>query len=1144
MIGRVTAARLVLVTAAPLFLAAGVLIEGRAHASESPEHPAVETLLRQGRYADAAESAQAAYEAAAGAHGQDAPATADALDRLVDVLCRTGRGVEPRTRTLAERAVAMRRADPRGDEAGLAASLANLGVIQSAAAEFRPAQDNLEQALALRVKTAGPGAVVVAVVKERLGALLANAGNSARAKQLLAESVTALERDPQANGAELAASLTTLGGFLTNRGDLGGARDALGRALEIRTALYGPDHPETAATLFRQAFLKRKEGDPVAALDLARKVLAVRLAKLPPESPEIAAALGLSADLRFDRGDVPGARADAERALALRRAALGDGHPVVATSMKLLAGILSATGDYAGARPLFERSLAMERATLGPDHPQVALTLDSLGDVLSGIGDWPAAQSEYEQAVAIAERALPPEHPQRTQIVADLANVLAQAGREAEGRARLEAALASLQRVLGENHPQVGIVLHQLAASCERTGDDERGAEMALRAQSIFAAAFGPESEAVGKVLNVLGTIRRGQGRYAEAGDLLEHAVTIFEKALGPDHRQVGETLIELGLTRWSAGSPGPALACALRASRIRREELHNASGYLSEREALRYRALSDSALDLALSYLAARPANEPAPAADVERVWDEVVRSRAQVLDEVASRHRLALESGTPQGRALIAALEEARTRLARLAVAVYGAGNGEVGPGDLDRSRREKEDAERALAAWSAVTRESESLREVGGRQVGEALPPRSVLVSYVRYGRYAAPDPASRGGAGAARGAGTDPGAAAHTPAYLALVVRPPALEPEVVPLGDAATIDALVADWRKEASAPPADAGDAARYRGAAERLARSVWRPIAPRLKDVGLVLIVPDGALQFVSWNALPNGSGAFVGEGTARIHLLSAERDIVRAAVRTPPGRGLLALGGPDFDAGSAAAPASGRPAPPCAVEAPRFAPLPSAAAEAADVGRLWDERRPRAPNPEDASVILAGDRATEDSFRARAPGRRIIHLATHGYFLQEACHGAGADDALLRAGLALAGANRAWGPSRLDGARDGLLSAEEIASIDLRGVEWAVLSACGSSMGSVQAGEGVVGLRRAFEIAGARTLITSLWSLDDHTARQWIDALYEARLKGASTAAAVRAAGLTILRARRRAHLVDHPYYWAPFVAAGDWR
>src|SRR5262249_45996175 len=192
---------------------------------------------------------------------------------------------------------------------------------------------------------------------------------------------------------------------------------------------------------------------------------------------------------------------------------------------------------------------------------------------------------------------------------------------------------------------------------------------------------------------------------------------------------------------------------------------------------------------------------------------------------------------------------------------------------------------------------------------------------------YGRYAAPDAASGAGAGAGSGAAQNP------PAYMALVLHPPVEEPEVLPVGDAATIDALVAEWRKEASAPPSGAEDAARYRAAAEKLARSVWRPIAARLKDVDLILIVPDGALQFVSWDALPNGSGAYVGEGSARIHLLSAERDVVRARAPAPPGRGLLALGGPDFDAGGpvpAPTPATttiARPLSGCAGETPRFA-------------------------------------------------------------------------------------------------------------------------------------------------------------------------------------------------------------------------
>jgi hypothetical protein len=142
-----------------------------------------------------------------------------------------------------------------------------------------------------------------------------------------------------------------------------------------------------------------------------------------------------------------------------------------------------------------------------------------------------------------------------------------------------------------------------------------------------------------------------------------------------------------------------------------------------------------------------------------------------------------------------------------------------------------------------------------------------------------------------------------------------------------------------------------------------------------------------------------------------------------------------------------------------------------------------------------------------------------------------------------LLRSGLALAGADRR--EQTAEGEDDGILTAEEIAAMDLSGVEWAVLSACDTGLGEVEAGEGVVGLRRAFQIAGVRTLIMSLWSVDDESTRRWMTALYDARLrKGMSTAESVRHATLSVLNARREADLSTHPFHWAAFVAAGDWR
>ena len=88
-------------------------------------------------------------------------------------------------------------------------------------------------------------------------------------------------------------------------------------------------------------------------------------------------------------------------------------------------------------------------------------------------------------------------------------------------------------------------------------------------------------------------------------------------------------------------------------------------------------------------------------------------------------------------------------------------------------------------------------------------------------------------------------------------------------------------------------------------------------------------------------------------------------------------------------------------------------------------------------------------------------------------------------------------------------NGEEDGILTAEEIAAMDLNGVEWAVLSACDTGIGPVRAGEGVFGLRRAFQVAGVRTLIMSLWEVEDQSARRWMTTLYDARfVKGLNTA------------------------------------
>jgi CHAT domain-containing protein len=184
------------------------------------------------------------------------------------------------------------------------------------------------------------------------------------------------------------------------------------------------------------------------------------------------------------------------------------------------------------------------------------------------------------------------------------------------------------------------------------------------------------------------------------------------------------------------------------------------------------------------------------------------------------------------------------------------------------------------------------------------------------------------------------------------------------------------------------------------------------------------------------------------------------------------------------------------------------------------------------------------------------------VLHVATHGFFLTPgrsldagssefgvggwtgAERSVSADNPLLLSGLVLAGANSRLTADVAD-AEDGLLVAEEIASLDLRGVEWAVLSACETAVGEFVPGEGIVGLQRAALGAGVRTVVMSLWRVDDAATRDWIEHLYRARLaRRSSTIEAVRQANRDVIAARRSAKSSTHPFYWGAFVAAGDWR
>jgi CHAT domain-containing protein len=654
-----------------------------------------------------------------------------------------------------------------------------------------------------------------------------------------------------------------------------------------------------------------------------------------------------------------------------------------------------------------------------------------------------------------------------------------------------------------------------------------------------------------------------------------------MQRSDGPPH---DSALVQVWLATSLAheADPAGAIRYALEAEELSRALLMLTTRYLPERQALSFAAKRARAIDLALSLVAA------APTASAD-IFDRVIRSRAVILDEMGGRNHRTTDAAVAETARLYATLTAARQRLANLVVRGPGRQRRDQYDALVDEVRREKEQAETALAATSAAFRSEQARRDMGLSDVRTALGSDTALVSIVRYERTVV----SRKTPASSPLSASPPGSTT-VPSYMAFVLRASDVAPAAVPLGDATAIDRLVTRWRAEMLAGLARAPGATR---AAERTLRTlgtqlrqrVWDPVAKHIADAARVFVVPDGSLNLIPFAALPVGETDYLLEKGPTLHYVSAERDLGYSGAAPATGNGLLALGGAAFGeaslfaalgkttgtVGSAADTASGTfrgAAPDCVgFQSMRFRPLPGSRSEAAEVAGLWREHATKTTPGAGSPQILAGREASERAFKQLGPGHRIVHLATHGYFLGNACQSALdatravgglttagqkavrtnpqpirtglGESPLLLSGLALAGANRraAAGPDE----EDGILTAEEVASLNLSGVEWAVLSACDTGLGEIKAGEGVFGLRRAFQVAGARTVIMSLWSVEDRSAMEWMRALYEGRLRwNLDTADSVREASLTILRQRRARNQNTHPFFWAGFVASGDWR
>lgn len=768
-------------------------------------------------------------------------------------------------------------------------------------------------------------------------------------------------------------------------------------------------------------------------------------------------------------------------------------------------------GDHGRAIADLQRALSLQQQMVEPDPRLLAVYWLNLGQAHKAAGDLQNARIDYEHALAAEARSPTHAGPLRAQLLHSLANLERDLGNPRRAVELHGEALPGLEQAYGAGSRYVATLVNNrgdayalLGEYAAARADYERAAAIARKLGSRDPADYLP--------LANLARLELWQGHFAEAEVGFREALRAMGPASAGSEGSPIYAWMGLAASLWGEQRLGAALDAALTAERTRQAALRLAASHLGEEGAVDFQEYQEPSLELALAIAAASARPD-----DLARVWQASMAARDQVTTIQAQR--LAAARNDPALAGDWAEWREASAALARSELA------GEDAPA-LEVARRRLGRAERALArATSLGTVQGAGEIDLAGLR--GSLPGDTALVLFATS-RLGAPGDFDRADA------------ATRAPRSFALVLPAAEAPPQVVPLGSTAAIETAIDAW----NAALADRGVAlASVRERGEAVRKLLLEPIR-RATSARRLLVIPEGAIHRLPWAALPDGEGWLVEQGMV-VHALNHERELLAPPPRTPRS-GLVALADPAL--GGTASPL--RQA--CRA---RLGPLPGARRESIELDALW--RRHFGARAQ--SVLLLGAEATEGRLRGAVATSDVLHFGTHGIRLDADCQDNAKVPTLATRGFALvadapldpgapavAPAALLLAPGDAAGTDDdGVLTAAEITALDLSGTRWVVLAACSTAAGATHRYEGQFGLARAFRLAGARSVITSLWAVDDAATAEWTRALYVARLeRGLDTASAMTQAQRAVLAARRARGDSTHPYYWAAFLASGDWR
>lgn len=851
---------------------------------------------------------------------------------------------------------------------------------------------------------------------------------------------------------------------------------------------------------------------------------------------------------------------------------IGDDYPRLAVTLTELTSMYTEMGRYLDAIRVGNHALKTVSNAFGDRHPFLIVCLDRIATIYRDIGD-------YEKAVSTYLRV--------SDLILGIQSWIAQIAQQ-----RNQSGAADLYLVgLGEDHRHLGVVLYNMAVMYLEMEEHEAATSILENASKILSNSIGEEHPEFAIIPRAFARLQVAAGNLADAQVLYQKAISIYQESSGESHPEFASTLTGLGDLYVSSGSLSDAERLYLEAIKVRRQALsHNhpemarvlfnlAALYAStargeealslmdevveiddktigqvfavasEKQRTQHLMLIRPRFDAYLSIVVQSFSSSPDA---VRSAFSLVLRRKAIEAEAWAVQRDAVLQGKYKKLSKQFARLSKLKMQIAQLTLDGPGEDGVEAHRGILDELTSQKEKYEGELTQQIPEMNIDERIRAADRLAVASELPSGSVLVEFVRFDLLKL------------NRLRVDANGRSGTPRYLAFVLA--SREPnsvQMIDLGVADRIDQLIAKFRQSITGEIEDGrrrpvGDARFGRikvsldNAGFELRKGVFDPLMSSIGTRTRILIAPDGDLNRLPFEVLPLCNGKRLID-EYRVSYLGAGRDISRFKFDSGHAPGApLVVADPDFDFGgtevySEESGLKSWPSRDASGRSLQFERLPGTRLEGERIGSILGTK------PWLGKAALDGKlKGCKSPF--------ILHLATHGFFREDQQQDRNEDNLgfsklnnrldpfrelgadryenpLLRSGLALAGANTRFSDRQLPAeVEDGLLTAEDVSGMDLLETELVVLSACETGLGQIRIGEGVFGLRRAFLLAGAKTLLISLWKVPDEETQELMVDFYGRILSGQSRTDALREAQLTM-----KAKYPD-PSCWGAFICQGN--